>query len=87
MHELPGDALILGNQPAGEVERAAGHVRVNVHAAREDQHAGRVNRAGAAAVGVGDDTAIGGDADVLHDAFDAVGRIVDLPARYPDHAR
>ena len=87
VHELPGDALILGNQPAGEVERAAGHVRVNVHPARENQHAGRVDRAAAAAVGVGDDPAIGGDADVLHDAFNAVGRIVDLAARYPDHVR
>ena len=86
MHELSGDALILGDEAAGEVERAPGHMRVNVHATWEDHHAGRVNRADAAPVRVGHDTAVVGNADVLHDAFDAVGRIVDFSARYPHHA-
>ena len=85
MHELPGDALILGDEAAGEVERAAGHVRVHVHAAREDHHAGRVDGAAGAPVRVGHDTAVVVDADVLDDAFDAVGRIVDSSARYPHH--
>ena len=86
VHELPGDALIFRNEAAGEIERAAGHVRVNVHPTGEDHHAGRVDCADAAAVRVGDDAAVVGDADVLHDAVDAVGRIVDFSARYPDHA-
>ena len=34
---------------------------------------------------VGDDAAVGVDADVLHDAVDAVGRVVDPAARYPHH--
>jgi hypothetical protein len=85
VHELAGDALIFGDEPAGEVERAAGDVRVHVHAAREDDHSGGVNGAIAGAVGVGDHAAVVGDTDILHDAIDAVGRIVDLAARYPHH--
>ena len=83
VHELPGDALVLGDQPAREVERAAGHVRVHVHAAGKNHHAGRVDGARLPSAS-GDDAAVG-DADVLDDAVDAVGRIVDSSARYPEH--
>ena len=71
-----------GIMAAGEVERGAGDVRVDVHAAGEDDHAGRVD--GAAALDVGDDAAVG-DADVLDHAVDAVGGVVDLAAGDPQH--
>ena len=45
-----------GIMAAGEVEGGAGDVRVNVHAAGEDDHAGGVD--GAAALDVGDDPAV-----------------------------
>ena len=66
-----------GVMAAGEIEGGAGDVGVDVHAAGEDDHAGRVD--GAAAFDVGDDAAIG-DADVLDDAVDVVGGIVDFAA-------
>ena len=75
-------ALVLRDEPAGEVEGAAGDVGVDVDAAGKHDHAARVDRA--AALDLSDDPAIG-DADVLDDAVDPVRRIVDLPAGYPQH--
>ena len=77
VQELARAALILGHQPAREVERATGNVRVDVHAAGHHDHARRVDHAGARReIGVGDDAAIG-DAQIFDDAVDAVRRIVD----------
>ena len=50
---------------------------VDVDPAREDQQAARIDRA--AAFDLGNDPALG-DADVLDDAIEPVGRIMDLPA-------
>ena len=59
VQELARAALILGYQPAREVERATGNVRVDVHAAGHHDHARRVDHAGARReIGVGDDAAI-----------------------------
>ena len=57
-------------------------MRVNIDAAGKDDHAGRVD--GAAAVDVGDDAAVG-DADVLDDAVDVVGGVVDFAAGDAKH--
>ena len=80
--ECRGLAVILRGHRAGEVERGAGDVRVDIDAAGKDDHAGRVDRA--AALDVGDDPAVG-DADVLDHAVDAVGGIVDFPAGDSQH--
>jgi hypothetical protein len=77
VHELGGRALVLGREGAGEVERAAGDVRVDIDAAGEDDHAGGVDDA--SAVNVGNDLAVV-DADVLDDAVDIVRGIVDFAA-------
>ena len=45
VEERPRLAVVLRDQPAGEVERRAGDVRVDIDAAGEDDHAGRVDRA------------------------------------------
>ena len=68
--------ILRGHRP-GEVERGAGDVGVDIHAAGEDDHAGRVDHA--AALDLGDDAAVR-DADVLDHAVDAVRGIVDLAA-------
>src|SRR3989442_1382567 len=70
VHELARGALVLRRHRAGEVEGAAGNVRVDVNAAGEDDHTGGVD--GAPAVNVGNDAAIV-HADVLDDAVDIVG--------------
>ena len=49
-------AVVLRDHGAGEVERGAGDVGVDVDAAGEDDHARRVDRA--AALDVGDDPAV-----------------------------
>ncbi len=59
------------------------HVRVNIDAARKDDHAGRVNRS--TAKNVGDDAAVV-DADVFDDAVDVVGGVVDFAAGDAKHA-
>ena len=82
VHERQRPPHVFRRQPAGEVERGAGDVRVDVDAAGKDDHPGRVDRA--PAFDVGDDAAVG-DADVLDDAVDAVRRIVDLAAGNPKH--
>src|SRR4030095_13297978 len=85
VEELPGDPLVLGNEAAREIERAAGDMGVHVHAAGKHQHPGRVDRAAGAAVPICGDATIVADVDVLDDAIYAVGRIVDSSARYSDH--
>jgi hypothetical protein len=85
MEEPARGALLLGNQPAREVERAAGHVRVHVDSAWKNNHAARVEDALAFDVpGIRDNPAAV-DADVLDDAVDAVARIVDRTAGNPEH--
>ena len=75
--------MIFRRHGAGEVNGGARDVRMNIHAAGEYDHAGRVD--GASALDIGDDPAVR-DADVLDYAVDAVGRIVDFAAGYPKHA-
>ena len=75
-------AVVLRRHRAGEVERPAGDVRVNVDAAGEDDHPRGVD--GAAALDVGDDAAVV-DAEVLDDAVDAVGGVVDFSAGDSKH--
>ena len=75
-------AVVLRDHGPGEVEGGAGDVRVNVHAAGEDDHAGRVD--GAAALHVGDDAAIG-DTNILDLAVDVVRGVVDLAALDAKH--
>ena len=85
VQKFPGDALVLGNEPAREVEGAAGDVRVDVDTAGEHDHAARIDGAIVLrTLRVSDDTAIG-DADVFDDAVDAVGRVVDCPAADSKH--
>src|SRR5437667_7650841 len=80
--ELTRDALVLRDEPAGEVEGPAGNVGVDVDPAGKNDHAARIDCR--TAVGSSDDAAIS-DADVFDDAVDPVGRIVDPSARYPEH--
>src|SRR5712692_91675 len=82
MDERTGLPVILRGDAPGEVHRGAGDVGVDVDPAGEDDHAAGVDRA--AALDLGDDPAIR-DADVLEGAEDPVRRIMDLPARYPQH--
>src|SRR4029453_16555680 len=82
VHELTRDALVLGHEPAGEVEGPAGDVGVDVDPAGKHERAARVDCA--AAIDLSDDAALG-DADVLYYAVDPIGWIVNLSARYPDH--
>ena len=77
-------SVIFGNKAAREVERAAGDVRVDIDAAGEDDHAGGVNDA--TAIDVGNDLAVV-DADVLDDAVDIVGGIVDFAAGDAKHGK
>src|SRR5579875_2796420 len=72
-------AMVLRNHRPREVERSAGNVRMHVHAAGENHHAGCVDSA--TALDTGHDTAAG-DADVADFAVDIVGGIVDFAALY-----
>ena len=72
-----------GIMAAGEVERAAGDVRVDIDAAGKDDHAGRVDRA--AAVDRRRRSCRIVDAEVLDDAVDAVGGVVDFSAGDSKH--
>ena len=86
MQELACGALILRHEAAREVESSAGDVRVNIDAAGEDDHPGRVDRSTGAGIGASaahDASAV--DANVLDDAVDAVGRIVDFSTSDPQH--
>ena len=58
-------------------------MRVNVHAARENEHAGRVDHA--TAFDLGHDPAVR-NTQILDDAVDAVRGIINLPAGYAQHA-
>ena len=75
-------AVVLRDHGAGEVEGGPGDVGVDIHPAGEDDHARGVD--GAAALDVGDDAAVA-DADVLDDAVDAVGGVVDFAAGDAKH--
>ena len=72
-----------GIRPRAKLRARAGDVGVDVDAAGKDDHAGRVDRAAAASTSA--TMRPSRDADVLDDAVDAVGRIVDLPAGDPQH--
>jgi hypothetical protein len=80
--ELTRNALVLRDEPAGEVEGPTRDVCVDVYAAGKNDHAARIDCG--AAVGSSHDAAIG-DADVLDYTVDPIGRIVDSSARYPKH--
>ena len=82
VQEGRGLALVLRRHRPGKVERGAGDVGVNIHAAGEDEHAGGVDHA--AALDLRDDAAVR-DANVLDHAVDAIRGIVDLPAGDSQH--
>jgi hypothetical protein len=77
-----GFTMIFRRHGASEIDGRAGDVGVNVHAARENDHAGRVDRA--STINVGDDATVG-NANVLDNAVDVVRGIVDFSACYPKH--
>ena len=82
MQERNGPPVVLRRQPPREVQRRTGDMAVDVDPAREDQQAACIDRA--AAFDLGNDPALG-DADVLDDAIEPVGRIMDLPAGDAQH--
>src|SRR5262249_8228114 len=84
--ELARDALILGNEAAGEVEGAAGDVGVDVDAARKHHHPGRVDGAHRGSIVSRGNPAIVTNPDVLDDTVDAVGRIVHASAGNLHHS-
>jgi len=71
-------AMVFGRHRAGEIDRAAGDVGVNVDAAGEDDQAGSVDRA-AGGDGAGEAAGVV-DANVFDLAVDAVGRVIDFSA-------
>ena len=74
--------VLLGEQATGVIAGRAGHVAVDVHAARHHDHAAGVERRGAGRHVRYDPAVV--DADVPHLAVDPVGGIVD---RAPDDAQ
>ena len=76
-------AMVFRRHRAGEVDRAAGDVRVNIDAAGKDDHPRRIDRP--AAVDRRDESARIVDAEVFDLAVDAVGRVVDFSARDSKH--
>ena len=65
VQELARHALVLGDEAAREVERAAGDVRVDIHAAGHHDGAAGIDGASARGeIGLGDDAAVS-DAKVL----------------------
>jgi hypothetical protein len=71
-------AVVFRDHGPGEVERRAGDVRVNVNAARKNDHARRID--GAIRLERRYDLAIA-DVEVADDTVDAIGRVVNFAAR------
>src|SRR5262249_53474632 len=82
MHELGCRSLVFRGHRAGEVESGPGNVRVNIHTAREYDHAHRVD--GSAAFDGGHDSTVG-DANVANFAVDVMSRVVDFAAGDSQH--
>ena len=82
-NECLGAAMILRRHRASEIDRAAGHMRVNVHAAGEDNHSGGINRP--APFDGRNELPLVVDAEILDDAVDLVGWVVDFSARDAKH--
>src|SRR6185436_14105342 len=78
-----GAAMILRRHGAGEVDRSAGDMRVNIHAAGEDNHSACINRS--ATFDGGNKLPVVVDAEILDDTVDVVGWVVDLSARDAKH--
>jgi len=87
VQELARHALVLGDEAAREVERAAGDVRVDIHAAGHHDGAAGIDGASARGeIGLGDEAAVS-NAKVRDDAVDPVGGIVDRPTGDAKHGR
>ncbi len=81
-HEFLVPAVVLRDHRAGKVERGPRDMRMHIDAAGKHHHARRVD--GATALNVGDDAAVV-DANVLNDAVDVVGWVVDFSASDSQH--